>query len=128
MLVDRVADFRSTDVIDEESEERAPVDDSVKVNRIEPARWTTVTPLYSTPGNNRSLSTLLIKGVGVDDVNGSDGSSRCRARGTGLACYSTVWRIVAERVVSWIRIGRSSPAGGNAHVSERERVTRIEPA
>ena len=29
--------------------------------------------VYTTEGNNRSLGTFVIRGDGVDDVNGSDG-------------------------------------------------------
>lgn len=96
VLLDRVADFGIHDFYDEESEECVPVDEDaagyggtylvadaegvdiyygpgatgyVIVSSQGDDRYA----VYATEGANRSLGTSVIKGVGVDDVNGSDG-------------------------------------------------------
>jgi 3-phytase len=95
-LIDRVADFGIHDVFDEETEECVPVDDTAVgfggPNLVADAEGVDIyygrgrtgyvlvssqgddrVAVYSTEGNNRSLGTFLIRGDGVDDVNGSDG-------------------------------------------------------
>ncbi|HKE76221.1 MAG TPA: phytase [Acidimicrobiales bacterium] len=96
VLVDRVADFGIHDVFDPESEECVPVDEHDAgfggPNLVADAEGVDVYyghgatgyvivssqgddryAVYSTTGTNRSLGTFLVQGVGVDDVNGSDG-------------------------------------------------------
>jgi 3-phytase len=96
VLVDRVADFGIHDVFDEESEECVPVDEDATgfggPNLVADAEGVDVYyghgatgyvivssqgddryAVYSTTGGNRSLGTFLVRGAGVDDVNGSDG-------------------------------------------------------
>jgi 3-phytase len=96
VLVDRVADFGIHDVYDEESEECVPVDEDAEgfggPNLVADAEGVDIYfgpgatgyvivssqgddrfAVYATQGNNRSLGTFTIKGVGVDDINGSDG-------------------------------------------------------
>jgi 3-phytase len=96
VLIDRVADFGIHDVFDEESEECVPVDEDDTgfggPNLVADAEGVDVYyghgvtgyvivssqgddryAVYSTTGHNRSLGTFLVRGVGVDDINGSDG-------------------------------------------------------
>ena len=96
MLIDRVADFGIHDVFDEEAEECVPVDDEDTgfggPNLVADAEGVDVYygpgatgyvivssqgddryAVYSTTPENRSLGTFLVRGVGVDDINGSDG-------------------------------------------------------
>jgi 3-phytase len=96
VLIDRVADFGIHDVFDEASEECVPVDEDDTgfggPNLVADAEGVDVYyghgatgyvivssqgddryAVYSTTGRNRSLGTFLVRGVGVDDINGSDG-------------------------------------------------------
>ena len=96
VLIDRVADFGIHDVFDEEAEECVPVDDEDTgfggPNLVADAEGVDVYygpgatgyvivssqgddryAVYSTTPENRSLGTFLVRGVGVDDINGSDG-------------------------------------------------------
>jgi 3-phytase len=95
-LLDRVADFGIHDEFDEESEECVPVDEDAEgfggPNLVADAEGVDIYygrgvtghvivssqgddrfSVYATEGNNRSLGTFVVGGVGVDDVNGSDG-------------------------------------------------------
>jgi 3-phytase len=96
VLIDRVADFGIHDVFDQESEECVPVDEDDTgfggPNLVADAEGVDVYyghgatgyvivssqgddryAVYSTTGKNRSLGTFVVRGVGVDDINGSDG-------------------------------------------------------
>jgi 3-phytase len=95
-LLDRVADFGIHDVYDAESEECAPVDANAPgfggPNLVADAEGVDVYygpgatgyvivssqgddryAVYATEGPNRALGTFVVRGDGVDDVNGSDG-------------------------------------------------------
>jgi 3-phytase len=95
-LLDRVSDFGIHDVFDEESEECVPIDEDATgyggPNLVADAEGVDIYygrgatgyvivssqgddryAVYSTEGGNRSLGTFLVRGIGVDDVNGSDG-------------------------------------------------------
>jgi 3-phytase len=95
-LIDRVADFGIHDRYDEESEECVPVDEGDPgfggPNLVADAEGVDVYhgpgrtgyvivssqgddrfAVYATQGRNRSLGTFVVRGDGVDDVNGSDG-------------------------------------------------------
>ena len=96
VLIDRVADFGIHDVFDEESEECVPVDEDDTgfggPNLVADAEGVDVYygpgatgyvivssqgddryAVYSTTPGNRSLGTFLVRGDGIDDINGSDG-------------------------------------------------------
>jgi 3-phytase len=96
VLIDRVADFGIHDVFDEESEECVPVDEDDTgfggPNLVADAEGVDIYygpgatgyvivssqgddryAVYSTTPENRSLGTFLVRGVGVDDINGSGG-------------------------------------------------------
>jgi 3-phytase len=95
-LIDRVADFGIQDVYDEESEECVPVDEGDPgfggPNLVADAEGVDIYygpgrtgyvivssqgddrfAVYATQGRNQSLGTFVVRGDGVDDVNGSDG-------------------------------------------------------
>jgi 3-phytase len=95
-LLDKVADFGVHDVFNPETEECEPVDENAPSfggsNIVADAEGVDIYygsgatgyvivssqgndqySVYSTTGNNRSLGTFHVAGVGVDDVNGSDG-------------------------------------------------------
>lgn len=95
-LVDEVADFGIHDVYDEETEECVPVDPDQPglggPNLVADAEGVDVYygrgrvgyvivssqgddrfAVYSTMGHNRPLGTFTVDGVGVDEINGSDG-------------------------------------------------------
>jgi 3-phytase len=95
-LLDKVADFGVHAVFNSESEECEPVDENAPSfggsNLVADAEGVDIYygpgatgyiivssqgndqyAVYSTTGNNRSLGTFRVVGVGVDDVNGSDG-------------------------------------------------------
>jgi 3-phytase len=95
-LLDRVADFGIHDVFDPETEECEPVDPAAigygGPNLVADAEGVDIYygpgrsgyvivssqgddrfAVYSTTGHNRSAGTFRVSGVGVDDVNGSDG-------------------------------------------------------
>ena len=96
MLLDRVADFGIHDDFDPDSEECIPEDEGAVgfggPNLVADAEGVDIYygtgytgyvivssqgddrySVYATQGMNRSLGTFVINGVGVDDVNGSDG-------------------------------------------------------
>jgi 3-phytase len=95
-LIDRVADFGIHDRYDEESEECVPVDEGDPgfggPNLVADAEGVDIYygpgrtgyvivssqgddrfAVYATQGRNQPLGTFVVKGDGVDDVNGSDG-------------------------------------------------------
>jgi 3-phytase len=95
-LLDRVADFGIHDIYDEASEECVPIDESAAgyggANLVADAEGVDIYygpgatgyvivssqgddryAVYATEGDNRVVGTFKITGVGVDDVNGSDG-------------------------------------------------------
>jgi 3-phytase len=96
VLVDRVADFGVQDRFDPDSEDCVPVDPDAAgfggPNLVADAEGVDVYygpgrtgyvivssqgddrfAVYATEGQNRSLGTFRVTGVGVDDINGSDG-------------------------------------------------------
>jgi 3-phytase len=95
VLIDTVADFGQQALFDEESEECVPVEGSEGIggpNLVADAEGVDIYygpgatgyvlvssqgddrfAVYTTAGRNRSLGTFKILGVGVDDINGSDG-------------------------------------------------------
>lgn len=95
VLVDTVAEFGQQAVFDEESEECVPVEGSEGIggpNLVADAEGVDIYygrgatgyvlvssqgddrfAVYRTEGRNRSLGTFKIHGIGVDDINGSDG-------------------------------------------------------
>jgi 3-phytase len=95
-LVDRVADFGVHDAWNEEAEECEPIDPGAPSyggpNLVADAEGVDIYygpgrtgyvlvssqgddrfAVYTLVGHNRSLGTFLVRGAGVDDVNGSDG-------------------------------------------------------
>ena len=95
-LLDTVADFGVEDVYNPETEECEPVDEDAPSfggpNLVADAEGVDIYygpgvtgyvivssqgddqfAVYSTTGNNRSLGTFRVEGVGVDNINGSDG-------------------------------------------------------
>jgi 3-phytase len=95
-LLDKVADFGVEDVFNPETEECEPVDENAPSlggsNLVADAEGVDIYygpgatgyiivssqgndqyAVYSSIGNNRSVGTFRVAGVGVDDVNGSDG-------------------------------------------------------